>query len=171
MIQTIKTFNPKGSPRICAVDCGLKYHQLRCFLARGARVDLVPWDHKLNPSEYDGLFISNGPGDPSKCEETIAQLRKILVTSTKPIFGICLGHQLLSLAAGFSTFKMKYGNRGVNQPCTHQGTSRCFITSQNHGFAVDTDHPPADSEWVSLFVNANDATNEGIVHRTLPFFR
>lgn len=133
-------------------------------------MDLVPWNHKLNPSEYDGLFISNGPGDPSQCAETISQLRQTLSSSTKPIFGICLGHQLLALAAGYTTFKMKYGNRGVNQPCTHEGTGRCFITSQNHGFAVKADSPP-DPEWCPLFTNANDGTNEGIVHKTLPFFR
>jgi len=106
----MKTYNLGGSPRICAVDCGLKFHQLRCFLARGARVDVVPWDHPINPEEYDGLFISNGPGDPAKCDRTIANLRRILQTSHKPIFGICLGHQLLALAAGFTTFKMKYGD-------------------------------------------------------------
>ena len=105
-----------------------------------------------------------------KCEKTIASLRRILQSSTKPIFGICLGHQLLALAAGFSTYKMKYGNRGVNQPCVHEDTRRCFITSQNHGFAVDVERLP-DPEWCPLFTNANDSTNEGIIHNTLPFFR
>ena len=168
--QTVKTYNSGGSPRICAVDCGLKFHQLRCLLARGARVDVVPWDHELRPDDYDGLFVSNGPGDPAQCRSTIDQLRRVLATSTKPVFGICLGHQLLALAAGFTTFKMKYGNRGVNQPCTHEDTRRCFITSQNHGFAVDVDKVP-DPSWGPLFTNANDATNEGIVHQNLPFFR
>jgi len=168
--QTPKTYNSSGTPRICAIDCGLKYHQLRCLISRGARVDVVPWDYDLNPTEYDGLFISNGPGDPAKCEKTIETLRRILQSSTKPIFGICLGHQLLALAAGFSTYKMKYGNRGVNQPCVHEDTRRCFITSQNHGFAVDVERLP-DPEWCPLFTNANDSTNEGIIHNTLPFFR
>lgn len=101
-------YNPHGSPRICAVDCGLKFNQLRCFIKRGARVDVVPWNHKFNIDEYDGLFLSNGPGNPVMCEETIINLKRVLECGKiKPIFGICLGHQLLSVAVGCTSFKMK----------------------------------------------------------------
>lgn len=160
-------YNAKGTPRICAIDCGLKLNQIRCFLKRGARVDVVPWNFDVTRAEYDGLFLSNGPGDPQICQETVEIISKAL-KANKPIFGICLGHQLLSSAAGCATFKMKYGNRGHNLPCIHHGTGRCFMTSQNHGFAVDATTLPAD--WEPLFTNANDGTNEGIVHKTLPFF-
>ena len=106
------TYNPKGTPRICVVDCGLKYNQLRCLISRGARVDVVPWNHKIQQEEYDGLFLSNGPGDPSMCAETLANLKAILASANKkPIFGICLGHQLLSLAAGCKSYKMRYVER------------------------------------------------------------
>lgn len=104
-----KTYNSNGYPRICVVDCGLKYNQLRCLLKRGARVDVVPWDHDLKTAEYDGLFLSNGPGDPKMCRATIANIQTILAQKrNKPIFGICLGHQLLSIAAGCITYKMRY---------------------------------------------------------------
>uniref|UniRef100_A0A0A9XYC9 CAD protein n=4 Tax=Lygus hesperus TaxID=30085 RepID=A0A0A9XYC9_LYGHE len=166
-IKASKVYNPSGMLKICVVDCGMKYNQLRCFLYRGARVEVVPWNAPLNPSSYDGLFLSNGPGDPSLCSETIANIKTALSWS-KPVFGICLGHQLMSIAAGCNTFKMKYGNRGHNQPCVHSSTNRCFMTSQNHGFAVDVESLPEG--WSPLFTNANDHTNEGIVHDTLPYF-
>lgn len=90
------------------MDCGLKYNQIRCFLKRGARVQVVPWNHKLNPNDYDGLFLSNGPGNPVMCEETIKNIKNVLMSSeVKPIFGICLGHQLLSVAIGCKSYKMK----------------------------------------------------------------
>lgn len=163
------TYNSSGSPRICAIDCGLKLNQVRCFINRGARVDVVPWDAKLNPADFDGLFLSNGPGDPIMCKTTVDNIRQLLQgTVVKPIFGICLGHQLLSTAAGCNTFKMKYGNRGHNLPCIHKGTKRCFMTSQNHGFAVDAEKLPKG--WEELFTNINDHTNEGIVHGEKPFF-
>lgn len=161
------TYNASGVLKICAVDCGLKYNQLRCFIQRGVRVELVPWDHPINMEQYDGLFLSNGPGDPSICTATIENVRKAMKVG-KPIFGICLGHQLLAIAAGCSTYKMKYGNRGHNQPCTYHETNRCFMTSQNHGFTVDAKNLPDD--WTPLFTNTNDNTNEGLVHKTLPFF-
>lgn len=164
------TYNVEGSPRICVVDCGLKLNQIRCFLKRGARVDVVPWNHPLNANDFDGLFLSNGPGDPVMCQETVTNIRTLLDSQSKPkpIFGICLGHQLLATAIGCSTYKMKYGNRGHNLPCIHSGTKRCFMTSQNHGFAVDTETLPSD--WQVLFTNANDDTNEGIVHSKQPHF-
>ncbi|XP_063698921.1 multifunctional protein r [Culicoides brevitarsis] len=164
-----QTYNPEGSPRIVAVDCGLKMNQIRCFLKRGARVDLVPWNYPLDTKEYDGLFLSNGPGDPQMCRQTVANIQKVLRGSVvKPIFGICLGHQLMSTAIGCSTYHMKYGNRGHNLPCIHHDTGRCFMTTQNHGFAVDAATLP--QEWNILFTNANDQTNEGIVHKSLPYF-
>lgn len=163
------TYNPSGNPRICAIDCGLKLNQVRCFIKRGARVDVVPWDAKLNPADFDGLFLSNGPGDPVMCKTTVDNIRQLLQGPVvKPIFGICLGHQLLSSAAGCRTFKMKYGNRGHNLPCIHKGTKRCFMTSQNHGFAVDAGKLPTG--WEELFTNINDHTNEGIVHGEKPYF-
>ncbi|CAL7950785.1 unnamed protein product [Xylocopa violacea] len=170
VVQSRQTsYNPAGYPRICVVDCGLKYNQLRCLISQGARVDVVPWDYDLNEADYDGLFLSNGPGDPSKCETTIDNIRSILQSkTTKPIFGICLGHQLLCLAAGCTTYKMNYGNRGHNQPVTHHGTGRCYMTSQNHGYAVDASQLPAD--WEPLFTNTNDNSNEGVVHSRLPYF-
>ncbi|CAH0554904.1 unnamed protein product [Brassicogethes aeneus] len=168
-VKSITTYNKEGSPRICVIDCGLKYNQLRCLLKRGCRVDVVPWNHKINSEDYDGLFLSNGPGNPEMCKQTILNIRGIINSGkVKPIFGICLGHQLLSMAIGCKSFKMKYGNRGHNQPCIHHGTERCFMTSQNHGFAIDQSTLPKD--WKPLFTNANDQTNEGIIHSTLPYF-
>lgn len=163
------TYNAKGSPRICAVDCGLKLNQIRCFVKRGACVDLVPWDHKLNPEDFDGLFLSNGPGDPIMCKKTVENIQKCLkAKNAKPVFGICLGHQLLSSAVGCKTYKMKYGNRGHNIPALHHGTNRCFMTSQNHGFAVDA--KTLGKDWEPLFTNLNDNSNEGIIHKEKPFF-
>ncbi|KAI9498172.1 hypothetical protein BDB00DRAFT_867822 [Zychaea mexicana] len=157
--------------RIMAVDVGMKYNQIRCFVRRGVELKVVPWDYDFSaePTDsYDGLFISNGPGDPTMIETTFNRLRSVLQAGKKPIFGICLGHQLLALAAGAKTMKMKYGNRGQNIPCTSMISGRCYITSQNHGYAVDASSLPADFE--ELFVNANDGSNEGIIHKSLPVF-
>ncbi|XP_048582392.1 CAD protein isoform X2 [Nematostella vectensis] len=166
-------YNPQGTPHIIALDCGIKYNQIRCLVSRGACVKVVPWSHDFNPEvkngDFDGVFLSNGPGDPSYCMAAIDNIRQHIHDKNPiPLFGICLGHQLLSLAVGCKSFKMKYGNRGHNIPCTHHGTNRCFITTQNHGFAIDTTSIPKD--WSTLFTNANDQTNEGIIHNTLPFF-
>ncbi|KAL0578161.1 Carbamoyl-phosphate synthase [Marasmius crinis-equi] len=158
--------------RVLTIDVGMKYNQIRCFIDRGVELKVVPWDYDFlaEKEDYDGLFISNGPGDPTMVPETISRLSKIL-TATKiiPVFGICLGHQLLALAAGATTSKMKYGNRGHNIPCTDLLSGRCYITSQNHGFQVDGgDTLPAG--WKELFVNANDGSNEGIYCVDKPFF-
>ncbi|EDL37328.1 carbamoyl-phosphate synthetase 2, aspartate transcarbamylase, and dihydroorotase, isoform CRA_b [Mus musculus] len=167
--QTPRVFNAGGAPRICALDCGLKYNQIRCLCQLGAEVTVVPWDHELDSQKYDGLFLSNGPGDPASYPGVVSTLSRVLSEpNPRPVFGICLGHQLLALAIGAKTYKMRYGNRGHNQPCLLVGTGRCFLTSQNHGFAVDADSLPAG--WAPLFTNANDCSNEGIVHDSLPFF-
>jgi len=155
-----------GKHKIIVVDCGIKNNIIRSFLKRDVTIKVVPWDYDYTNEEFDGLFISNGPGDPTQCTATIDHIRKTM-EQKKPIFGICLGHQLLALAAGGRTYKLKYGHRGQNQPCVTTG-NRAYITSQNHGFAVDKDSLP--EEWEELFYNANDGTNEGIRHKTLPFF-
>ncbi|XP_054723164.1 CAD protein-like [Uloborus diversus] len=166
--QKPRTFNKDGFPKVLFVDCGMKNNQLRCLIQRGASVHVVPWNHPLQMDGYHGLFLSNGPGNPALCQETILNVRKLLKPGAKPIFGICLGHQLLSLASGAATYKMEYGNRGHNQPCILLDTKHCCITSQNHGFAVDS--KSLSEDWLPLFTNANDHTNEGIFHKTLPFF-
>ncbi|KAJ1566129.1 hypothetical protein HK096_009707 [Nowakowskiella sp. JEL0078] len=156
--------------RIMAVDVGIKNNQIRCFVKRGVELIVVPWDYDFTAvTDYDGLFISNGPGDPTTVQITIQRLAKQQKAATKPIFGICLGHQLTALAAGGKTQKMLFGNRGHNIPCTDLTTGRCYITSQNHGFAVDVASLNQD-DWEEYFVNANDGSNEGIRHKTLPYF-
>ncbi|XP_077991291.1 multifunctional protein CAD-like isoform X2 [Glandiceps talaboti] len=163
------TYNKSGSVKIVAVDCGIKFNQIRCLVERGACVKVVPWDTQLDINDFDGLFLSNGPGNPEQCTAAIKNIRTIFNHSKpKPVFGICLGHQLTALAIGATTSKMKYGNRGHNQPCIHNGTDRCYITTQNHGFEVNADSLPSD--WSVLFTNANDKSNEGIVHNVKPFF-
>ncbi|KAJ7579732.1 hypothetical protein C8J56DRAFT_1104613 [Mycena floridula] len=160
-----------GRPlRVLAVDVGMKYNQIRCFIQRGVELKVVPWDYDFltEPQPYDGLFVSNGPGDPTMIKSTIARLAVAMQKSDRPIFGICLGHQLLALAAGATTSKMKYGNRGHNIPCTDALSGRCYITSQNHGFQVDANALP--DGWKELFTNANDGSNEGIYCVDKPFF-
>lgn len=156
-----------GEYRVVLVDCGVKNNIIRCLLKRGATVIRVPWDYDFSDENFDGVFISNGPGDPARCNETIQNIRKVMADD-KPVMGICLGNQLLARAAGADTYKLKYGHRSHNQPVLLQGTNRCFITSQNHGYAVATETLPGD--WEPLFTNANDNTNEGIRHKTKPFF-
>ncbi|KAG5513884.1 hypothetical protein PMAC_000506 [Pneumocystis sp. 'macacae'] len=155
--------------RILCVDVGMKASQILCFLKRGVELKVVPWDYDFSlEKDYHGLFISNGPGDPSILTIVIERLKKCIDAKMTPIFGICLGHQLLSRAAGAETIKMKFGNRGQNIPCTNMINGRCYITSQNHGYAVDASTLPQD--WKEFYVNINDGSNEGIYHTTLPFF-
>lgn len=150
------------------LDVGLKYSQLRHLVSRGLQVEVVPYDHDFDIASFDGLFISNGPGDPALLGSTVKRLASAVSKVTTPIFGICLGHQLLARAVGASTSKMKFGNRGHNIPCTNTISGKCYITSQNHGYQVDTNSLPP--EWEELFVNANDGSNEGIRHKSRPFF-
>lgn len=156
-----------GKKRVVLLDCGVKANIIRCLLKRNVTVVRVPWNYDFNTLEYDGLFLSNGPGDPDTCDAAVQNIRKAL-SGDKPICGICMGNQLLAKAGGASIYKLKYGHRSHNQPVRMVGTERCFITSQNHGYAVDGDTLGAD--WEPLFVNMNDGTNEGIRHRTKPFF-
>ncbi|KJR81816.1 carbamoyl-phosphate synthase [Sporothrix schenckii 1099-18] len=165
--------HPSGRTlRILCLDVGMKYNQLRCFLKRGVEVLVVPYDYDVARAaaahEYDGLFLSNGPGDPATLDATVRNIASVLATNQTPVFGICLGHQLLARATGATTTKMKFGNRGQNIPCTSLVTGRCHITSQNHGYAVDA-ASLADG-WQELFVNANDGSNEGIMHTSRPYF-
>lgn len=162
-----KTIYGSGKHKIVLVDCGVKNNIIRCLLNRDTTVIRVPYDYDFTIEDYDGLFISNGPGDPKMNIKTIEHLRKAM-TIDKPIMGICLGNQLLALAAGADTYKLPYGHRSHNQPVIMKGTNRCFITSQNHGFAIDTETLPDD--WEILFENANDATCEGIKHKSKPIF-
>ena len=159
-----------GSFRILTIDCGLKENQLRIWKKLNTTVIRVPWDYDIFSSDnkygFDAIFISNGPGDPKQAKTTIKVVREALKRKI-PIFGICLGNQILALACGADTFKLKYGHRGQNQPVKDVLTNRCFITSQNHGFAVDLKTLPEG--WIPWFTNLNDNTNEGIRHKNLPF--
>ena len=153
--------------KVVLLDCGVKANIIRCLLRRGVAVIRVPWNYDFNGLDYDGLFLSNGPGDPDTCEAAVQHIRKAL-EGDRPICGICMGNQLLAKAGGASIYKLKYGHRSHNQPVRMVGTEKCFITSQNHGYAVDGD--TLGTDWEPLFVNMNDGTNEGIRHKTKPFF-
>lgn len=156
-----------GATRILLVDCGVKYNIIRHFLKRDTTVLRVPWDYDYSKEKYDGLFISNGPGNPKMCDVTIRHLSESLKQDI-PIFGICLGNQLLALASGADTYKLKYGHRSHNQPVLQCGTNKALVTSQNHGFAINND--TLSSDWDPFFVNLNDGTNEGIKHKTRNVF-
>ena len=156
-----------GEGKVVLVDFGCKNNILRCLRARKLNVLRVPWNYDWSVEAVDGVVLSNGPGDPKVCSEALAVIRRGLEREI-PILGVCLGHQLLALGAGADTFKLKYGHRGQNQPCLEVGSKRCYITSQNHGFAVDEQSLPAG--WRPWFFNANDGTNEGMRHTKRPIF-
>ena len=165
--KDIIKYNEGGEYKIVLVDCGVKHNIIRCLIERNVEVIRVPWDYDFTKIDYDGLFISNGPGNPEHCAKTVENIRKTL-DRDKPIFGICMGNQLLSMASGAKTYKLKYGHRSHNQPVQMLTNKRCFVTSQNHGYAVDNN--TLGNDWLPLFINLNDGTNEGIYHKTKPFF-
>ncbi len=153
--------------RIILVDCGTKNNIIQAFLKRNITVIRVPYNYDFSKEKANGILISNGPGDPKLCAATIETTRKVM-KSGMPMLGVCLGSQIMALASGADTYKLKYGHRGHNQPCNETGTNRCYITSQNHGYAVNTD--TLSEDWRTWFVNDNDGTNEGVIHISKPFF-
>ena len=170
LVSSVSPMEPElfqgGAKKVVLVDCGCKHSIIRCLRERGLTVVRVPWDHDFLAEDFDGLVISNGPGDPKTCAITIDRVR-LAMERRRPIFGICLGHQIVALAAGADTYKLKFGHRSQNQPCLESSTGRFYITSQNHGYAVDPRTLP--SGWEPWFTNANDGTNEGIRHTSRPF--
>ncbi len=166
----IRIYNPRAARTIVLVDCGVKMNIIRSLVRRGVAVVRVPADtdaERILSFSPKGVVISNGPGDPQRAIATVAAVRRLLGAGM-PLFGICLGSQVLALAAGGTTYKLKFGHRSQNQPCLEEGTKRCYITSQNHGFAVDMASLPRG--WTAWFRNANDGTNEGIRHKRRPAF-
>lgn len=161
-------YNEGAGRKIVLVDCGVKANIIRCLISRGLEVIRVPWNYDYTVMEFDGLFLANGPGDPNMCEEAVTILRRYMNQTNKPICGICMGNQLLAKAGGAEIYKLKYGHRSHNQPVRQVGTNKCYVTSQNHGYAVDT--KTMSNEWEELFVNMNDGSNEGIRHKTNPWF-
>ncbi len=167
-VKEIVRYNEGAGRKVVLVDCGVKANIIRELIQRGVEVVRVPWNYDYTDMEFDGLFLANGPGDPDMCSEAVEIIRKQMSRSRKPICGICMGNQLLSKAAGATIYKLKYGHRGHNQPVRMVGTEKCFITSQNHGYAVDA--RTLYKDWEELFVNMNDASNEGIRHKENPWF-
>ena len=159
-------YNKEGNKKVILVDCGGKHNIIKSLIKRNIEVIRVPYDYDFFHSDFDGVIITNGPGDPKMNTATISNIKKALEKDI-PTFGICLGNQILALAAGGDTYKLKYGHRSQNQPCLIKGKKRCFITTQNHGFAVNMKKMP--KEWEEWFININDNTNEGIRHKTKPF--
>ena len=166
--KEIIKYNEGAGKRVVLVDCGVKHNIIRCLIDRGVEVIRVPWNYDYTSMDFDGLFLANGPGDPDMCEDAVTVLRKFMNSSRKPICGICMGNQLLAKAAGATIYKLKYGHRSHNQPVREVGTYHCYITSQNHGYAVDA--TKLGKDWSELFVNMNDGSNEGIHHNVNPWF-
>ena len=156
-----------GDKKIVLVDCGVKNNIIRAFQGRDISVIRVPYDYDFTEIECNGIMLSNGPGDPKMCKTTVENTKKVM-DNGMPTLGICLGSQILALAAGMDTYKLKYGHRSHNQPVNEAGTNRSYITSQNHGYAVDSASLPID--WREWFTNDNDGTNEGVIHIAKPFF-
>jgi carbamoyl-phosphate synthase (ammonia) len=172
-IKQKTVFGQGNSTKVIAVDCGMKNNIIRHLVKRGVELTVVPWNYPFaaEVQQYDGLFLSNGPGDPTMCKETIEELKKVISVpddQVKPIFGICLGNQLMGLAAGGKAEKLPFGHRGQNQPVLNELTGECYITPQNHGFVINCDH--LNEGWRTLFSNANDGSNEGIAHTSRPYF-
>ena len=167
--KEVLRYNQGAEKKVVLVDCGVKNNIIRCLTNRGVEVIRVPWDYDFNELEFDGLFLANGPGDPNTCVKAVENIRKFLQPEEKrPCMGICMGNQLLSKAAGATVYKLKYGHRSHNQPVRKVGTNICYVTTQNHGYAVDSATLPAD--WEPLYINMNDGSNEGIRHKTKPWF-
>ncbi|MCU0798558.1 MAG: glutamine-hydrolyzing carbamoyl-phosphate synthase small subunit [Candidatus Thermoplasmatota archaeon] len=165
---TFRPTGPDSGMKVLLVDCGCKASIIRALRVRGCSVTTVPYDHILDPSGFSGVLLSNGPGDPAVCKATIKNVRGLMEAGSVPIAGICLGNQLMALAAGGKTFKLPFGHRSQNQPCIDRTTGHCVITSQNHGYAVDPESLPEG--WEVWYSNLNDETVEGIRHRSRPFF-
>jgi len=166
--KDIIRYNEGAGKKVVLVDCGVKANIIRCLVNRGVEVIRVPWNYDYTNMAFDGLFLANGPGDPDMCVDAVEILRKQMSLSRKPICGICMGNQLLAKAGGATIYKLKYGHRSHNQPVREVGTNRCYITSQNHGYAVDAS--TLGNEWRELFINMNDESNEGIRHISNPWF-
>lgn len=160
------TSHGQGEFKVIVVDCGMKENIMRCLQQLPIELKRVPFDYDYSDEQWDGVFLSNGPGDPTYCAATVDILRKAM-KQERPIFGICLGTQLMALAAGATTYKLPYGHRSHNQPCVNTQTGQCYITSQNHGYAIDGNSLPEG--WYVSYRNLNDQSVEGIAHRTLPF--
>jgi carbamoyl-phosphate synthase small subunit len=156
-----------GSRKILLIDCGCKNNIIREILNRNVKVIRVPWNFNIEDEKVDGILISNGPGDPKMCQHTINEIRKAYEKNI-PCFGICLGNQLMALAAGADTIKMKYGHRSQNQPVMDLTNKKCFITTQNHGYVVKQNSIP--KSWQIYFKNLNDNTIEGLMHKSGKFF-
>lgn len=165
--EVIRYNEGAGKKKVVLVDCGVKHNIIRCLLRRDVEIIRVPWNYDFNSLQYDGLFISNGPGDPETCGVLVDHIRQAMKNEKLPIFGICMGNQLLGKAGGAKIYKLKYGHRSQNQPVRLVGSDNCFITSQNHGYAVDNNSLSAD--WEPLFINMNDGSNEGIRHKKNPW--
>ena len=161
-------YNEGAGKKVVLVDCGVKANIIRSLIKRGVEVIRVPWNYDYTDMDFDGLFLANGPGDPDTCQDAVDIMRKQMSMSNKPICGICMGNQLLGKAAGATIYKLKYGHRSHNQPVRLVGTEQCYITSQNHGYAVDAS--TLGEDWKELFVNMNDGSNEGIRHKSNPWF-
>lgn len=166
--KDIIKYNEGAGKRVVLVDCGVKANIIRNLIERGLEVVRVPWNYDYTGMEFDGLFLGNGPGDPDLCQEAVDILRQQMNKSRKPICGICMGNQLMAKAGGANIYKLKYGHRSHNQPVRMVSTDKCYVTSQNHGYAVDAS--TLDKDWSELFVNMNDGSNEGVRHNTNPWF-
>ena len=166
--KDIIRYNVGAGKKVVLVDCGVKNNIIRCLVNRGVEVIRVPWNYDYTSMDFDGLFLGNGPGDPDMCEDAVNVIRKQMSLSRKPICGICMGNQLLAKAGGATIYKLKYGHRSHNQPVREVGTNRCYVTSQNHGYAVDA--KTLGSDWRELLVNMNDGSNEGVAHKENPWF-